>query len=116
VFGYTLRHPPSLVERIVRLEFPEFKPGIAEYLRQITWLWTGFFAANVGICSALAMLADDRAWSIYTGLVVYLLMGTLAVGEYLYRPRRFPELEIPRPLASLKVMVRNGHRIFGEFR
>jgi len=46
LFGYTLRSPPSICERLVRLQFPEFKPGIAEYLHQLTWVWTLFFAIN----------------------------------------------------------------------
>jgi uncharacterized membrane protein len=116
LFGYTLRHPPCLIERMVRLQFPEFKPGISEYLRQLNWLWTGFFAANVVICAALAGFADERTWMAYTGVAVYVLMGILAVGEYLYRPRRFPDLEIPSPMDSLKVMIRNGHKVFAELR
>lgn len=116
LFGYTLTHPPSLLERMVRLQFPEFKPGIAEYLRQLTWLWTSFFAANVLICTVLAGLADEAVWMIYTGLIVYLLMGILVLGEVFYRPRRFPDLEMPRPLDSVKVMIRDGHKVFRELR
>jgi uncharacterized membrane protein len=116
LFGHTLRHPPTLIERMVRLQFPEFEPGIAEYLRQLTWVWTGFFAANVAICTGLALFAGEQLWTLYTGLVVYLLMALLAVGEYLYRPRRFPGLDIPPALDSLKVMLRDGHKVFRELR
>lgn len=116
LFGHTLRYPPSLIERMVRLQFPEFKPGIAEYLRQLTWVWTGFFAVNVAICIGLALFAGERVWTIYTGLVVYLSMAVLAVGEYLYRPRKFPDLDIPPPMDSLKVMLRDGHKVFRELR
>jgi len=116
LFGYTLAHPPTLLERMVRLQFPEFKPGIAEYLRQLTWLWTGFFAANVLICTWLAGYADERVWVLYTGVVVYVLMGLLVLGEMLYRPRRFPDLEMPKAMDSLKIMVRDGHKVFRELR
>ena len=58
LFGHTLWHPPSLCERLVRLQYPEFKPGMAEYLRQVTWVWAGFFAANVIICTLLPLLAQ----------------------------------------------------------
>jgi uncharacterized membrane protein len=116
LFGHTLRHPPSLLERFVRLQFPEFKPGIAEYLRGWTWAWTVCFAAAAGICAVLALAGADRPWVVYTGIGVYLQMGLLVVAEYLYRPRRFPELEIPPPQDSLRVMLRRGHEVFRELR
>jgi uncharacterized membrane protein len=116
LFGYTLAYPPTLLERMVRLQFPEFKPGIAEYLRQLTWLWTGFFAANVLICVWLAFLAGERVWMLYTGVVVYALMGLLVVVEMIYRSRRFPDLEMPKVMESLKIMLRDGHKVFRDLR
>ncbi len=116
LFGYTLRHSPPLIERMVRLQFPEFKPGISEYLRQLTWVWTAFFAVNVVICTILAVGADERVWMFYTGVVVYLLMAALAIGEHFYRLRHFPGLEVPPLLDSIKVMARHGHKVFKELR
>ena len=112
LFGQTLLSPPSLCERLVRLQYPEFKPGIAEYLREVTWVWTLFFAVNVVVCALLPVLAGQQAWAIYTGLVVYLLMGLLGVGEWFYRHRRFPDLEIPPALETFKFMAQNGHKVF----
>lgn len=112
LFGHTLWSPPSLLERLVRLQFPEFQPGIAEYLRQLTWIWTLFFAINVPLCALLPMLAGQTAWAVYTGVIVYLLMGVLGVGEWFYRHRRFPNLEIPSAMETFKAMVRDGHKIF----
>ncbi|MGZ8219307.1 hypothetical protein [Methylomagnum sp.] len=112
LFGHTLRHPPSLIERMVRLQFPEFQPGIADYLRQLTWVWTGLFVVSAVICAGLATLPDSRPWTLFTGLVVYVLMGVLAVGEYLYRPHRFPDMDMPSPVESFKVMARDGHKVF----
>ena len=114
LFGYTLQAPPSLCERLVRLQFPEFKPGIAEYLRQLTWVWTAFFVANAVICALLPVIAGERAWVLYTGVVVYVLMALLVTGEYLYRPRRFPDLEIPSPLATFKAIMAQAPRIFRD--
>lgn len=112
LFGHTLWSPPSLCERLVRLMHPEFKPGIAEYLRQLTWVWTAFFAVNVPFCALLPLLAGERVWAVYTGAVVYLLMGLLGVGEFLYRPYRFPGLGIPPLMETFRVMLRDGHKIF----
>lgn len=116
VFGRTLRHPPSLLERMVRLQFPEFKPGIAEYLRGWTWAWTGLFAANALICAVLAVWGEERLWMMYTGVWVYVEMGILGLAEFLYRPRRFPGLEIPPLRESFRVMATRGHEVFRELR
>ncbi|QSA98864.1 hypothetical protein [Methylococcus sp. EFPC2] len=116
LFGHTLAHPPSLIERLVRLQFPEFQPGIADYLYRLTQIWTAFFAASAAVCVLLAAYADERLWTLYTGVIVYLLMGGLALGEMIYRPIRFPDLEIPHPVDSLKVMMRDGHKVFRELR
>lgn len=116
LFGRTLRHPPSLLERMVRLQFPEFKPGIAGYLRGWTWAWTLLFAANAVICAGLAVWGGERLWTMYTGVWVYAEMGVLAAAEFLYRPHRFPGLEIPPLRDSLEVMARRGHEVFREVR
>ena len=70
LFGHTLFSPPSLCERLVRLLFPEFKPGISEYLHQVTWAWTLFFFVNIFICASLPILAGPEAWTLYTGVLV----------------------------------------------
>ena len=114
LFGQTLISPPSLCERLVRLQYPEFKPGIAEYLRELTWVWTLFFAVNVLVCALLPALAGQQAWAVYTGVLVYLLMGLLGIGEWFYRHRRFPDLEIPPARETFKFMAQNGHKVFKD--
>ncbi|OAH99624.1 hypothetical protein A1342_07820 [Methylomonas methanica] len=112
LFGHTLWSPPSFIERLVRLQFPELVPGIAEYCRNLTWVWTLFFAINILICAALPLIAGQTAWAIYTGAVVYLLMGLLGTGEWFYRHWRFPDLEIPPALETFKCIAMNGHKVF----
>ncbi len=116
VFGRTLlkNRGPSFIERFVRLEFPEFPPGVSEYLRNLTLLWTLFFAFNAIVCTALAIWADDRWWALYNGLIIYLLIGLLMIGEYIYRHFRFPELAIPDPRSTMKTMFVNGRKIWME--
>jgi len=112
LFGHTLWQPPSLCERLVRLQYPEFMPGIAEYLRELTWVWTLFFAINVPFCALLPVLAGQKVWAIYTGALVYVLMGLLGVGEWFYRHRRFPNLEIPAIMETFMFMAKHGHKVF----
>jgi len=112
LFGHTLLAPPSLCERLVRLQFPELEPGIVEYLRQVTRAWTWFFAVNVPVCALLPLLAGQQVWALYTGVLVYLLMGLLVVGEWLYRRKRFPDLYIPPVLETVRFFALNGHKAF----
>lgn len=114
LFGYTLRSPPSICERLVRLQFPEFKPGIAEYLQQVTWVWTVFFAVNVPLCALLPLIAGQEIWALYTGLWVYVLMSFLMIAEWLYRRRRFPDLEIPPMMETARCFALNGHKAFKD--
>lgn len=113
-FGKTLtqKHAPCLIERFVRLELPEFPPGILEYCRLLTVIWTGFFAFNVVVCLLLALVAPASWWALYTGVIMFVLTGLLMIGEYIYRHFRFPELEIPDVKSSVKTMVINCKSIW----
>ena len=113
-FGRTLLKGkgPSFIESFVRLEFPEFRPGISEYCRQLTILWTGFFAFNAIMCVALANWGTDFWWMLYNGVLIYLMIGALMTGEYIYRHFRFPDLGIPSPQSTIKTMIVNGRKIW----
>lgn len=113
-FGRTLLKDkgPSLIERFVRLEFPEFPPGISDYCRQLTILWTSFFAFNAVMCVVLAIWGSDFWWTLYNGVFIYLMIGVLMVGEYVYRHFRFPGLGIPDPKSTIRTMIVNGRKIW----
>jgi uncharacterized membrane protein len=59
------------------------------YCRRVTLIWAGFFLLNgiaafyTACCTALGI------WSLYNGLIVYMVMGLLFVGEVSYRYWRF---------------------------
>lgn len=86
IFGRTLLHPPSMIERIARLSEPDLPPAGVRYTRRVTQVWCGFFLANGSV--ALATVFTSReAWALYNGLIAYLLMGLLFAGEWLVRRR-----------------------------
>ncbi|HAT33095.1 MAG TPA: hypothetical protein DCW29_20290 [Janthinobacterium sp.] len=87
-FAYSLAAPPSMVERLARLREPDFPPAAVAYTRRVTQLWCLFFFVNGGIALGTALWASEALWSLYTGVVSYVLMGLLFGGEYLLR-RRF---------------------------
>lgn len=113
-FAATLRNGPPLIERFVRLEFPEFPPGVADYCRRLTILWSGFFAFNAVMCSLLALFAPDAWWAFYNGVMIYALTAALMIGEYIWRHFRFPELDIPSPQATVKNLIDNSRKIWQD--
>jgi len=87
VFGASLVHPPSAIERLARLREPDLDLRGVAYTRGVTQLWCAFFVVNGGIALATSLWASDAVWALYNGLIAYLLIGTLMGGEWLFRQR-----------------------------
>jgi uncharacterized membrane protein len=114
VFTQSLYNTP-LIERFARLEFSDELPsGIAAYCRKLTILWAAFFAANIAGVAWLAIRGDDATWMLYNGLVVYLLIGTLLLGEYLWRRIAFSELAIMPLAQTVRLMIANGDKLWEQ--
>lgn len=85
LFSWTLLSPPSLIERIAKIQHPDLPPEGIVYTRRVTQVWCAFFIVNGGIAFATALWGSFELWSLYNGLIAYLLMGLLFVGEYIVR-------------------------------
>lgn len=85
LFSWTLLSPPSLIERIAKIQHPNLPPEGIVYTRRVTEVWCAFFIVNGGIAFATALWGSFELWSLYNGLIAYLLMGLLFVGEYIVR-------------------------------
>ncbi len=88
-FGLSLRGPRPMIERFARLQTDDLTADEVSYCRSVTWVWCGFFVANGSVAFYLALAGDPRAWALFTGLISYLLIGTLFAVEYVYRHWRF---------------------------
>ena len=86
-FGYSLASPPSMIERMARLTEPNLPPAAIAYTRVVTQVWCGFFVVNGSIALGTAIWASPAVWSLYNGVIAYVLMGLLFAGEYLVRIR-----------------------------
>lgn len=86
-FGYSLASPPSMVERMARLTEPDLPPAGVAYTRTVTKVWCVFFIINGSIALGTALWASQAVWSLYNGVIAYVLMGLLFAGEYLVRLR-----------------------------
>jgi len=87
IFAGSLFYPPSIVERIARMQQPDLPHKGIIYTRKVTQVWCVFFFINGCIALITALWSNFEVWSLYNGLITYLLMGLLLSGEYLYRPR-----------------------------
>jgi uncharacterized membrane protein len=87
LFAVTLRHPPSMAERLARLKEPDLPAHAVAYTRKVTQAWCGFFLVNGALAALTAALASDQVWALYNGGLAYALMGLFAGGEYLVRLR-----------------------------
>lgn len=84
-FGWSLLHPPSLIERLARLREPGLPPSGVAYTRRVTQVWCAFFIVNGALAWWTAAWGSFEQWSLYNGLIAYLLMGLLFAAEYVVR-------------------------------
>lgn len=86
-FAFSLASPPSMIERLARLREAHLSPAAIGYTRRVTMVWCGFFVVNGAIALGTALWATPVVWSLYTGVIAYLLMGLLFGIEFLFRMR-----------------------------
>lgn len=123
LFGHTLaRSSTPLIERVVRLLQPPglpFEPGVIDYARRLTGLWTGLFLVLGSTSLVLALLATPdglfersgiraavtvrlETWSLFANVLNYLIVAAVFLAEFAYRRRRFPG----RPYRNLPDFLR----------
>ncbi|MEJ2791890.1 hypothetical protein WAE56_00585 [Iodobacter sp. LRB] len=85
-FALSLAYPPSAIERLARLSEPDLPESGVRYTRRVTQVWCGFFIFN-GCAALITAFWSDAAWALYNGLIAYLLMGVLFLGEWIIRRR-----------------------------
>lgn len=85
IFAMSLYSPPSMIERFARLQQPNLPPAGVRYTRRVTQAWCVFLVVNTSIALYTALFAGIDTWSLYNGLIAYLLMGAMFGGEWLVR-------------------------------
>ncbi|KXU36293.1 hypothetical protein AXE65_05240 [Ventosimonas gracilis] len=86
VFAHSLTSGMPVIERLARLRHADLPAEGVRYTRQLTKLWCAFFAANGSIAALLAVFGSLESWTLYNGLISYLLIGALCLGEWCFRP------------------------------
>jgi uncharacterized membrane protein len=84
-FGLSLKGPQSMIEKFARLRHPQLSAKAVLYTRRVTQVWCGFFTCSVVLSAYSALFFSRTAWAWYNGVVVYVLVGMLIVGELAWR-------------------------------
>ncbi len=87
VFSFSLANPPPIIERLARLTQADLPSHAIAYTRAVTKVWLGFFIINAMIASYTALFTSLETWTLYNGLIAYILIAILFTGEYLVRLR-----------------------------
>lgn len=87
LFIVSLYCPPSAIERLARLQHPDLPPEGVRYTRKVTQVWCVFFLLNGTLAVVTALWCSMAWWSLYNGLIAYVLMGLLMAVEYGIRLR-----------------------------
>ncbi len=84
-FAYSLYYPPAVIERLARITEPDLSEVGVKYTHLVTKIWCGFFLLNGLAALYTSFYSSIEVWTLYNGLISYLLVGSLLGGEYLYR-------------------------------
>ncbi|MFT6984715.1 MAG: putative membrane protein [Psychromonas sp.] len=84
LFASSLYQKETMVERFARLQDPELPDYAIGYTRTVTKVWCVFFVAN-GTLSLITCFMPIAIWTLYNGLLSYLLAGCLFACEFMVR-------------------------------
>ncbi|MDR0564478.1 MAG: hypothetical protein LBG78_06030 [Azoarcus sp.] len=84
IFAGSLTQDQNIIERFARRFEPNFPPHAVHYTRRVTQAWCVFHALNT-VVTLLCIRAGDVYWAWYNGLISYVLMGAMFVGEWIIR-------------------------------
>ena len=88
-FAASLLRGPSLVTRMAMGQAARTGVPLDARGQRYTWwvsaLWAGVLTANAAVAAWLGACGSLAAWTLWTGLLSYLLMGGVFAGEWLVR-------------------------------
>lgn len=84
VFASSLKQPQTIIERLARLQHPDLPASGIAYTRKVTQVWCVFFTFN-GLFALYTCFHSLELWTLYNGLISYLLAGSLFVIEWVVR-------------------------------
>lgn len=84
VFANSLKDE-AIITKIAKMKNPSLDSSGIIYTRRLTKLWCYLFSFNGIVALALALFEEKIYWSVFCGIISYILVGILFSGEFLYR-------------------------------
>ena len=88
LFLYSLKKPPTIIERFARLKYHDLSQTEIRYTRLVTICWCYFFLFNGSIALITCFMDNLAWWTLYNGGMSYVLIGLLMGVEWLLRKKR----------------------------
>lgn len=85
VFAASLFSRQTVVARLAQRFRGELSPRALQYTTKVTVVWSLFFLFNGIIATYTVVRGSDETWTLYNGLISYVLMGGLFLGEFAFR-------------------------------
>ncbi|WP_413282783.1 hypothetical protein [Vibrio sp. MA40-2] len=85
-FVLSLFYGQPIITRMAQLTTELDDDGL-HYTRQLTVVWAVFFVIN-GIAALITTQLSLHIWTVYNGVISYIMIGLLAGSEWLYRKRK----------------------------
>jgi len=106
-FGFTLWKKPSFAFRMANLGDKTLKNSpsrnfVERYCDKVTLAWCVFFVCNACVACATVFVGSDRLWSLYNGLISYILIGVFFAVEFLIRKLMQSKLQSYIPVCELE--------------
>lgn len=86
-FGISLRRGPSLVARMATLAGEVLDARGERYTWRVSALWCAVLLGNAMVAAWLGACGTLAAWTLWNGLLSYLMMGAVFGAEFLLRRR-----------------------------
>ncbi len=84
VFAASLKQPQTIIERLARIQEPDLPKSGILYTRKVTVIWCAFFLLNASV-ALYTCFQSMEVWTLYNGLISYLLAGGLLASEWVVR-------------------------------
>lgn len=85
-FASSLAAQTSLIERFASMRGQsEFAPHQRSYMRRLTIVWALLLAVNATIAAYTACCMSLKSWTLYNGLISYLILGIFSLAELIVR-------------------------------
>ena len=106
-FGVSLWKKPSFAFRMAclgdrRVATSPERAFVERYCDRVTLAWCGFFVFNAAVATFTVFVGDSRIWSLYNGLISYILIGLFFAIEWMIRKMMQKKMHSYIPVCALE--------------